>query len=154
TLGKYGGWVTLGLAAGSVIAFVVKFLSEASAYDRFDSCAHEIENVFRDLDDAEAEQHQLDAELQRHGGPVGPRLPQAEEPLAELERILPIPSRRQDVAQEISSAEKRSKQAEEKHAPALANWKSRLRAVGLPETITPENLAAMAGQCGRLADLE
>jgi uncharacterized protein YhaN len=44
--------------------------------------------------------------------------------------------------------------AEEKHVAALANWKARLRALGMPETVTPDNLAAMAGQCERLADLE
>jgi uncharacterized protein YhaN len=44
--------------------------------------------------------------------------------------------------------------AEEKYTSALANWKARLRALGLPEDLTPANLATMAGQCERLAELE
>lgn len=153
-LGTYGRWFGLAGLAAAIVAFLVKFLSEASAYDRFDACHHDIENVFRDLDDAEAEQAQLETELSLHGGSVAIRLQHAEQHLAELERLVPVESQRREVAQAITSAEKRLQMAEEKHTAALANWKSRLRAVGLPENITPENLLAMAGQCERLADLE
>jgi uncharacterized protein YhaN len=92
--------------------------------------------------------------LSLHGGPVALRLQHAERHLAELERIIPVESQRQEVAQEINSAERRHKLAEEKHVAALANWKARLRALGLPENVTPDNLAAMAGQCERLGELE
>jgi uncharacterized protein YhaN len=153
-LGKYGGWIALGGIGGSIIAFLVKFLTETSAADRFDSCHHQIENVLDQIDDAEAERAKLDQELSLHGGPVAQRLQHAERHLAELERILPVESQRREVAQEIASIERRLKLAEEKHAAATANWKARLRALGLPEDVTPANLAAMAGQCERLADLE
>ena len=36
----------------------------------------------------------------------------------------------------------------------MANWKARLRALGLPDDISPASLATMAGQCERLAELE
>jgi uncharacterized protein YhaN len=81
-------------------------------------------------------------------------LQHAERHLAELERVLPVESQRREAAQEITSAERRLKLAQEKHAAALANWKARLRALGLPEVVTPENLTSMAGQCDRLAELE
>ena len=55
---------------------------------------------------------------------------------------------------EIDAAERRLKLAEEKHAAALANWKAKLRALGLPDDSPPANLATMAGQCERLAELE
>jgi uncharacterized protein YhaN len=152
--GKYGGWVALGGVGVSVISFLAKFLHESSAYDRFDACQYEIETAFNQLEEAEVEQAKLDHELSLHGGPVALRLQHAERHLAELERIIPVESQRQEVAQEIDSAERRHKLAEEKHVSALANWKARLRALGLPENITPANLAAMAGQCERLADLE
>ena len=42
--------------------------------------------------------------------------------------MLPVESQRREVAQEIGSAERRLKLAEEKHTSALANWKARLRA--------------------------
>ena len=154
SFGKYGGWVALGGIGVSIVSFLVKFLHESSAYDRFDACQYEIETALDGLEEAEAEQAKLDHELSLHGGPVALRLQHAERHLAELERIIPVESQRQEVAQEIDSAERRHKLAEEKHAAALANWKARLRALGLPENVTPANLAAMAGQCERLADLE
>jgi uncharacterized protein YhaN len=152
--GKYGGWIALAGIGTSIISFLIKFLHESSAYDRFDACQYEIETALDELEQSEAEQTKLDQELSLHGGPVALRLQHAEQHLAELERIIPVESQRQEVAQEIDSAERRHKLAEEKHVAALANWKARLRALGLPENITPANLAAMAGQCERLADLE
>jgi uncharacterized protein YhaN len=152
--GKYSGWIALAGIGVSIISFLVKFLHESSAYDRFDACQYEIETALEGLEEAEAEQAKLDQELSLHGGPVALRLQHAERHLAELERIIPVESQRQEVAQEIDSAERRHKLAVEKQTAALANWKSRLRAFGLPESVTPDNLAAMAGQCERLTDLE
>lgn len=153
TMGKYGGWFALAGVGGSTIAFLVKFLSEARAYDRFDSCQYEIETVLEQLEEAEAEQAKIDHALALTGGTVAHRLQHAERHLAELERIVPVESQRQELEQEIGSAERRFKLAEEKHAAALANWKSRLKALGLPPDVTPANLAAMASQSERLADL-
>jgi uncharacterized protein YhaN len=65
-----------------------------------------------------------------------------------------VESQRREVANEITAAERRLALAEEKHAAALANWKTKLRALGLPDGITPGALATMAGQCERLAELE
>jgi uncharacterized protein YhaN len=82
------------------------------------------------------------------------RLEHAERHLAELERMLPVESQRREAASEMTAAERRVKMAEEKHAAALANWKSKLRALGLPDSLSAANLAIMAGQCERLAELE
>jgi uncharacterized protein YhaN len=154
TMGKYGGWFALAGVGGSTIAFLVKFLSEARAYDRFDSCQYEIETVLEQLEEAEAEQEKIDHALALTGGTVAHRLQHAERHLAELERIVPVESQRQELEQEIGSAERRFKLAEEKHTAAVANWKSRLKALGLPLDVTPANLAAMASQSERLVDLE
>jgi uncharacterized protein YhaN len=152
-LGKHGGWFALAGIGGSTIALLVKFLTEQRAYDRFDACQYEIETVLEQLDEAEAEQAKIDNALALTGGTVAHRLQHAERHLAELERIVPVESQRQELEQEIGSAERRFKLAEEKHAAALANWKSRLKALGLPLDVTPANLAAMASQSERLADL-
>jgi uncharacterized protein YhaN len=153
-VGKYGPWLAgIGIAS-SVIAFLVKFLRETHAFDRFDSVQHEIESTLDHLEDAEAEQDELDHSLSLNGGSVALRLQHAERHLAELERILPVESQRREAEQEISAAERRFKLAEEKYAAALTNWKSRLRALGLPEDASPGNLSTMAGQCERLGELE
>ena len=154
TLGQYGGWLAgIGVVA-AIFALVAKFIAENSASTRFDACHRQIELVLNQIDEAEEERDRLDAELPLTNGSVQLRLQHAERHLAELERILPVESQRREVESEIEAAERRVKLAEEKHAAALANWKAKLRANGLPERSPPANLAIMAGQCERLAELE
>jgi uncharacterized protein YhaN len=154
TLGKYGGWIAAIGVGGSVVALLFKYLVESSAANRFDACHKQIEMVLDQIDEAEEEQAQLDRELPLTEGSVAMRLQHAERHLAELERILPVESRRREAVEEINAAERRAKLAEEKYAAALANWKAKLRALGLPDDINPASLATMAGQCERLAELE
>ncbi len=153
-MGKYGGWIALGGVVSALVAGMLKFLKESSATERFDTCHYQIETLVDKIEATEAEQAELDHALSLGGGSVALRLQHAERHLAELERILPVESQHREIAQAMTTADRRLKLAEEKHASALANWKSRLRALGLPENVTPENLATMAGQCERLAELE
>jgi uncharacterized protein YhaN len=154
SLGRYGGWLAAVGVGGSIFAWLFKYFAEDSAADRFEACHRQIELLARQIDDAEEEQARLDRELPLTDGSVAIRLQHAERHLAELERMLPVESQRREAANEITAAERRVKLAEEKHAAALANWKSKLRALGLPEKIGPSVLATMAGQCERLAELE
>jgi uncharacterized protein YhaN len=154
TLGKYGGWIAAIGIGGSIFAWLFKYFAEDSAADRFDACHKQIVLTLKQIDDAEQEKARLDRELPLTEGSAALRLQHAEQHLGELERILPVESQRREVANEITAAERRLKLAEEKHAAALANWKSKLRASGLPSDITPGGLATMAGQCEQLAELE
>ena len=103
--------------------------------------------------EAEAERDQLDRELPLTDGSVQMRLEHAQRHLAELERVLPVESKRREAAQEITAAERRLELAKEKHAAALANWKGKLRALGLPDDVHPDDLATMAGQHEQLEQL-
>jgi uncharacterized protein YhaN len=154
TLGRYGGWIAAIGIGGSVFAWLFKYFAEDSAADRFDACHRQIELVLKQIEEAEEEQARLDRELPLTEGSVALRLQHAERHLAELERMLPVESQRREAANEITACERRLKLAEEKHTAALANWKTRLRALGLPDGISPGALATMAGQCERLAELE
>jgi len=127
--GKYGGWIALGGIGVSVVSFLVKLLHESSAYDRFDACQYELETALDGLEDAEAEQAKLDQELSLHGGPVALRLQRAERHLAELERIIPVESQRQEAAQEIDSAERRHKFGGRKARRGAARQFGRLASV-------------------------
>src|SRR6185295_17288280 len=111
TFGKYGGWIALAGISGSLAAFLIKTLKEASAHDRFDACHNDIETVFNELEDAEEEQARLDKALSLKGGSVVLRLQHAERHLAELERILPVESQHREVAQAMTSADRRLKLA-------------------------------------------
>jgi uncharacterized protein YhaN len=154
TLGKYGGWLAAVGVGGSVFAWLFKYFAEDSAADRFDACHRQIELLLKQMEEAEEEQARLDRELPLTDGSVAIRLQHAERHLGELERMLPVESQRREAANEITGAERRVKLAEEKHAAALANWKAKLRAMGLPDDVGPAALATMAGQCERLAELE
>jgi uncharacterized protein YhaN len=153
-LGKYGGWVAAIGLGGSVVAWLIKHFAEDSARDRFDDCHRQIEMIADQIEDAEEERGKLDRELPLTDGSVQLRLQYAEKHLAELERVMPVEGQRRELAQEINSAERRVKLAEEKHASAMSNWKARLRALGLPDDTSPASLATMSGQCERLAELE
>ena len=153
-LGKYAAWFGLGGVALSISAVLIKFLRETSATDRFDHCQYQIETILDKVEESEIEQAEIDDALKLTGGSIALRLQHAERHLAELERIMPVESQRREVAQAMTSSERRLKLAEEKYTSALVNWKARLRALGLPEDLTPANLATMAGQCERLAELD
>ncbi len=153
-LGKYGGWWAAGGIATSTIVALYKFTKETWATERFDHCHYQLESLAEKVESAETELADLDHELAHNGGSVALRLQHAERHLAELERLLPVESQRREVAQALGNAERRLQLAEEKYAAAKTSWKSRLRALGLPESITAETIASMASQCDRLAELE
>ncbi len=152
-LGQYGGWIAAIGIGGAVFAWLFKYFVEDSAADRLDACHRQLELVAKQMHEAEAERDQLDRELPLTDGSVQLRLEHAQRHLAELERVLPVESKRREAAEEISSAERRLELAKEKHTAALANWKSKLRALGLPDDIHPEDLATMAGQHEQLEQL-
>ena len=162
TLGNYGGWIALGGVIAAIAAALVKFLVEASATDRFDSCHYQIESVLDKIEEAEEEQAQLDHTLQLHGGSVALRLQHAERHLAELERLVPVENQHREVVQAASASERRLKQAEDKHTapstigkPASARWDCRTtcrprtwprwpaNASGWPNSKRRSNIAAM-----------
>lgn len=153
-LGSLGGWFGVGGIATSVGAWLFKFFVENSASERFDTCHRQLDTLQRDMLAAQAEEERLDHELPMAPGSAAIRLQHAERHLAELERILPVESQRREAAQEISAAERRLKQAEEKFAAAKSNWQAKLRALGLPGDLAPASLAAMAIQCEKLAEFE
>ncbi len=152
-LGQYGGLLAgIGIVS-SIFALVFKTYIESSASNQLDDCHRQLELLAKQLHGAEEERQQLDRELPLTEGSVPMRLQHAERHLAELERVLPVESKRREAAQEITAAERRLELAKEKHAAALANWKSKLRALGLPDDVHPNDLATMAGQHEQLEQL-
>jgi uncharacterized protein YhaN len=152
-IGKYGGWIAAVGIGGSVFAWLLKYFVEDSAADRLDACHKQLDLVGDQIREAQDEMQQLDRELPITEGSVAMRLEHAERHLAELERMLPVESKRREAAQEITAAERRLELAQEKHAAAEANWKNKLRALGLPDDVHPDNLATMAGQFEQVQQL-
>ena len=123
-----------------------KYFVEESASDGWRNAINSWNCWPSRLRDSEEERQDLDRELPLTEGSVQMRLEHAQRHLTELERVLPVESKRREAAEEISAAERRLELAKEKHAAALANWKSKLRALGLPDEVHPDDLATMAGQ--------
>lgn len=154
SLGQYGVWIAgLGIA-GAFLALVLKYFAESSASSRLDDCYRQLEVVSGEIEDREDEQKKLDRELPMAEGSIAMRLEHAEQHLEELQRMLPVESKRREAEQDITSAERRLALAEEKHAAAVDNWQGKLRALGLPANILPNDLATMAGQYEQIAELQ
>ncbi|HEY4232742.1 MAG TPA: AAA family ATPase [Lacipirellulaceae bacterium] len=152
-LGQYGWWLAAAGAGGSIFAWLFKYFVEESAVERLDACHRQLSVVAKKVHEVQAEQRELDGELPVGEGSSAMRLAHAERHLAELERLLPVESRRREAASEMTAAERRVQLATEKNTAATANWKSKLRAMGLPDSVHPEDLAMMAGQYEQLEQL-
>jgi uncharacterized protein YhaN len=152
-LGQYGWWLAAAGAGGSIFAWLFKYFVEESAVERLDACHRQLTVIAKQVHDAQAEQTELDAELPATEGSAAMRLVHAERHVAELERMLPVESRRREAAQEMTAAERRLQLATEKNTAAMTNWKNKLRAMGLPDDVHPEDLATMAGQYEQLEQL-
>jgi uncharacterized protein YhaN len=153
-IGRYGGLIAALGMGGSIFAWLFKHFAENSASGRMEDCYEQLKVVAKQIEDGEAEQKQLDRELPMTEGSAALRLEHAEQHLEELERMLPVESKRREAHQDMTSAERRLELAEEKHAAALANWQNKLRALGLPADVLPADLATMAGQYAQIAELE
>lgn len=153
SLGQYGGYIAGIGIVGAIFAWLFKYFVEESAADRLAECHHQLELLAKQLRDSEEERQDLDRELPLTEGSVQMRLEHAQRHLTELERVLPVESKRREAAAEITAAERRLELAKEKHAAALANWKNKLRALGLPDSVHPDDLSVMAGQHEQIEQL-
>jgi uncharacterized protein YhaN len=153
-LGQYGGWLAGAGAGGSILAWLFKYFVEESAVERLDACHRQLSVVAKQVTEAQSEQRKLDADLPAVEGSAAMRLEHAERHLVELERMLPVESRRREAAQEMTAAERRVQLATEKNTAAMTNWKNKLRAMGLPDDVHPEDLATMAGQYEQLQQIQ
>lgn len=152
-LGQWGGWFAGIGIVGAIFAWLFKYFVEESASDRLAECHQQLELLAKQLRDSEEERQDLDRELPLTEGSVQMRLEHAQRHLTELERVLPVESKRREAAAEITAAERRLELAKEKHAAALANWKNKLRALGLPDEVHPDDLSVMAGQHEQIEQL-
>ena len=136
--------------------WLIKFLTEDSATDRFDACHYQIETLLDKIDEAEEEQDELDRELpltRRLGRDAACNTPSGTWP--SWNGMLPVESQRREVAQEIdvgrtppqSWPKRNTRRRSPIGRPGCARWACRT-------TSRPTNLATMAGQCERLAELE
>jgi uncharacterized protein YhaN len=153
-LGKYGGLVALIGVGGAAFAWVFKYFFDDERAERLDACQRQIEVVAKQIAEAEREKKEVDAELPITDGSVVLRLQAAERHLAELENMLPVEAQRKQAGGEVLNAEGRMRQAQRERDAALAEWRSAIVAMGLPETLDPQRLLAVTDRFAQLGELE
>jgi len=153
SFGQFGGWAAAIGVGGPLVLGFIKYFAEESAADQLDSTQRQMEIVEKQIADAQRDQQKLDAELPMTEGSVVLMLQKAERHLADLEKVLPVESQRRQADGEVASAESDYDSAKDNLAKALAAWQSGLRGLGLPDKITPDDLATMSTQYEQLAEL-
>ena len=139
------GWpvAILGLA-GWVVAVVAKTSMERSAAKELDQCEKQLELLVTQIKQAQQEMETLDAELPRGSGSLEARLAAAEKDLAGLEELLPLEANLQTARQRAQTAHRRLEQLTAAVKESRSNWRTALRRVNLPETLSPQSVRQLA----------
>ncbi len=149
-LGQAGGL----LALISVLIPMFRWSGESRAADDLDSVHRQLDDVQRQLVAAREEKDELEADLPVADGSIVLRLQTAEKHLAELEDILPVESQARQANEASRSAKAAFDAATARAEAAYKDWRGSLKALGLPEAISPKELNLLAGQYEQLAQLE
>jgi uncharacterized protein YhaN len=149
-LGQVGGLLTL-------LSFLIpawRWANEQRLADDLDGVHRQLEDLNRQLVGARAEKDALEQELPVADGSIVLRLQTAEKHLAELEDMLPVESERRKATEASRAAKAAFDSAKARVASSEKDWRGSLKALGLPEALTPKELNLLAGQYEQLAQLE
>ena len=80
------------------------------------------------------------------------RLEAAETELAELAQLAPLTYQRQSIQEEAQAADRQVSLAVQQLKDARRRWKASLRAVGLPDSLTPAQIGQVSGRVGQFPD--
>ncbi|MCA9239619.1 MAG: AAA family ATPase [Planctomycetales bacterium] len=147
-----GGWMAALGAALAVGVWLYKYYREDSASEQLENCQRQMEVAAKQIKEAERDLQALGAELNITDGSASLQLQHAERHLAELEQTLPIETQRRQATEEVAAAEAELESAKLRMADAKKKWSQALGALGLPDTLTSEDLLAMAGQYEQLGE--
>jgi uncharacterized protein YhaN len=139
------GWPVAILGfGGACVAVVVKILLERNAASDLDECSDQLERIRKQLKEVQQARDELDEKLPSGGGQLDSRLETAEVDLKKLEDILPLDSSLQAARQRCEGFELRAGQAEEASTSSRKLWRRALKAVNLPEQLSPKMVRDLA----------
>ncbi len=153
-LGRYGSLMALAGLGVSVFSFLFKYFVEDAAADKLDACHRQLEHLTRQIEAAQADKEQLDAELPLTDGSAVMRLQAAEQHLAELENMLPVEAQRRQAGHEVATAESRFAQSRAQLDEALGAWKAKLVGLGFSEKLDPEVFLSITERYESLGELQ
>lgn len=138
----------------SVLVPVWRFFNKERMAEELDGVERQLEDLNRQLVAARTEKDELEEELPVADGSIVLRLQTAEKHLAELEDMLPVESERRRATEASRSAKSAYDSAKARVETTRRDWRGSLKALGLPEALTPKELNLLAGQYEQLAALE
>lgn len=143
-----------GVMLGVLLALrIFKYVGEEQVTSRREAIDRQIDVTRKQLREAQREWDALEEELGPLEGSIVVKLQAAERHLAELEKLLPIDGKLRDARREADSAARRAEEARRKVEAAVAAWRGKLAAAGLPKNWTPADLRSMAGRYEQIAEL-
>lgn len=149
-LGQAGGL----LALVSILIPMFRWTNEARLAEEQDGVHRQLEDLNRQLVAARKEKDELEADLPVADGSIVLRLQTAEKHLAELEDMLPVESERRRATEASRSGKAAFDSAKSRVESTKRDWRGALKALGLPEELTPKELNLLAGQYEQLSQLE
>jgi uncharacterized protein YhaN len=143
--------IIMGLVCG-FIALGVKYHWERVARDSMDDFRHQIEMVRNQLKRARAERDEIDRLLPPGTNQVELDLQDAESRLTRLEGLVPLENRAKTSRMRLEEIRRMITAQEREVEECEKRWQSSLRAMGLPDSLTPQQVREISVRSGRIAD--
>lgn len=140
---------------GAVCFFVamgLKYHWERVAKDELDDFRHQIELIRQQLKRAKHERDEIERQMPEAlmAGGWDLELQDAESRLSRLEDLAPMESRVKSTRMQLEDVRHRITAAEREVATVQETWRSTLRSVGLPETLSPLQVQEITERSGRI----
>lgn len=152
TGGRNWPMVIFGVVAAGASTLIKSHLEHTSAR-KADACQKQLVLLQRQIEQAEDERNDLDAQIPEGAGTLHNRLDTAENDFVRLEELVPLESRRVNTHQESLTIRERLKQARVGYHKARKRWVASLAAAKLPENWGPRQVRDLARQYTDLSQI-
>ena len=134
-------------------AIVIKNVASFAASKSLQSCHHELDEVRDQMREAESQIKNLEANSTVSSEPLAVSLQNKQDELTRFQELEPIEVQRVAEEQNAEAISAQKQHAEKDLKQARQDWRGRLRTLGLPETITPNQFRQLSHADGKLATL-
>ena len=138
-------------AAALMLTGAIRFVYGEVVGRQLDECRRQEELVQMQVNKLMAERGLTDEGAIR-GDAINSQAREAEREMAALENLVPLESQRDQARQEAEAARRRVAQVEQAYQASLNRWRSTLRSLGLPRTLSPKQIKEYASACRVLGE--
>ncbi len=155
--GAYGstptevGFLLMILGTGfGLFSLALKHHWEKVAREELDDFRHQFDLVRQQLKRAKAERDEIERHLPKGVGEFDLQLRDAESQLARMEDLLPLENRCKTAKYNLEEAQRKRQKAEGDLDLTSKQWRDTLRAVGLPDSLQPEDIDGITQKSERI----